>query len=176
MRVPIYTTIANSNNNKITTSSAATTTPTISPTSNLRIEMTMQTKSRRHTKKYRALERSDGVIIEYPRYQPASSAPRPALHFEKKLFTLDNTRISSKPKEKSRAIGAMDEDMVDIGAHFVACGRDGYNAPVVCGRGGYNGPFDLQTGSQKQRHCGLMPMQRFLAEAGPWTTFEVRES
>lgn len=155
---------------------------TISPSANLTITMTIQPKQKRHTKKYRAVARTDGVIIEYPQYQPPNSPPRQAFQFEKKVFTFDNHFVLPKAKKPMERIERRTEDLLDIGAFTKAHERDGYNEPLECGRGGYNGAFDLgralQVELQALRGCqkGIQsPMRRFLAETGPWNSYELKE-
>lgn len=175
MRVPTYQDHSQSNNQTSTPDPNI----NIASSSQLNITMTIQSypksKPRTKSKKYRPIERPDGVIIECPGYQPTTSPPRQALQFEKKLRTLalPPTPSNIKPKQRHtiESITAMDKDLIAIGAHFAECGRDGYNAPnalVHAGRGGYNAPFDLRGEVPQQGRCGMMPMQRFLGEDGPW--------
>lgn len=151
------------------------------------------------SKKYRAMERPDGVIIEYPRYHPSTSPAPQGLQFEKKLFTLP-ARVSPTPRSKNPATPAparavprdQDFELSAIGAFAAQSGRDGYNDVVLggrdgyndvalCGRGGYNSAFDLNAEARSmrdQRDAGrgrsLAPMQRFMDEEGPWGAFELR--
>ncbi|KAF1848732.1 uncharacterized protein K460DRAFT_335150 [Cucurbitaria berberidis CBS 394.84] len=133
MQLPTHIAIERSNK--------GTTVPTsiITTSSDLRITMTIQTKSKRHAKKHCAIERPDGVIIESPRYKATSAAPRQELKFQAKPYTLNISSTSSKPKEALKCTRALDRDLANIRTHFMDCGRDGYNAPVDCGRGGYTG-------------------------------------
>ncbi|OAL51560.1 hypothetical protein IQ07DRAFT_642502 [Pyrenochaeta sp. DS3sAY3a] len=137
--------------------------------------------SKKHSnKKYRAMERPDGVIIEYPRYQPSTSPAPQGPQFEKKLFTLP-ARVSPKPRSKNPATPALarvvardqDFELSAIGAFatqsgrdgyndvvlggrdgyndIALCGRDGYNDVALCGRGGYNSAFNLDAEVKSMR-------------------------
>jgi hypothetical protein len=124
----------------------------------LNIAMTIESKSRKKTV-YRVAQRPDGVIVEKPRYRP--SPP----------ISICKTRGEAEDKGKE----AVNKD-----------GRDGFGEAVERGRSGYNDVFTMHT-TQIDGHKGNIeyrvpesniadPMQRFLAESGPWSTFNTRSA
>lgn len=121
------------------------TTHNVTPSADLSITITViyKSKPKRRTR-YRIVERSDGVIIEQPRYQPEDSPPKEEFKFVKSLFTIGNPPTMKKP---SQAIHKQaDADLLQIGTFLLDCGRNGYNGPVDNGRDGYNGPADHGNG------------------------------
>jgi hypothetical protein len=164
-------------NNTILHAQANTTIPS---TANLTISMTVKTELKRRPRKYRAVERPNGVNSEQPRYQPATSAPIRELKFEKKLFTLSNLPIPSKGIEKARENNGK-EDMLGIGAFVDDLDSDGSNELAARGRGGYNGlarstPGDIYLESfQQDASDDMTSIDRFLREDGAWSSFSQRE-
>jgi hypothetical protein len=154
---------------------------TITAETSLDISMVLSSKDKTKTKTksrklrpYRPVQRPDGVITEYPRYQPSLSncsppSPSPALStktFQPIEIVLD---IPSKPISRHlqlqrlrdanlRAVRNFDQELAK------QKGRDGYHQPQERGRSGYNGPIE-------GRDCG--PMERFMKDDAPWTTFSL---
>ncbi|KAH7378360.1 hypothetical protein BKA66DRAFT_150108 [Pyrenochaeta sp. MPI-SDFR-AT-0127] len=154
----------------------------ISQNANLSITITMQSKQKRQTKKYRAVARPDGVIIEYPKYQPATSPPRQTFQFEKKVFTLDEYSKMLQAKKLDKTIERRTEDLLNIGAFLKEHSDAGGNGLLQHGRGGYNGVFDLEAELHEElqvlrnhQKCAQSPMPLFLAEVGPWSNYELRQ-
>jgi hypothetical protein len=113
----------------------------------LNITMTIESKSRKKTV-YRVAQRPDGVIVEKPRYRPSPST--------------SNTRDKA---EDVRSVGEKE-------AVYDKHGSDSYGGVFERGRNGYNDVFKMQAHVQKSD--AVDPMQRFLAESGPWNTFNTR--
>jgi hypothetical protein len=143
----------------------------------LNITMTIESKSRKKTV-YRVAQRPDGVIVEKPRYRP--SPP----------ISICKTRGEAEDKGKE----AVNKDGRDGFGEAVERGRSGYNKGgkdsngqvFERGRSGYNNVFTIHT-TQIDGHQGDIkyrvpesniadPMQRFLAESGPWSTFNTRSA
>ena len=128
-----------------------------------------KTKSRK-LRPYRPVQRADGVITEYPRYQPSLS-PSPSPPLTTKTFQAIETvlEIPVKPISRHLQLQRLREQNLRAVRDFDAelarqKGRDGYNGIVEFGRGGYNGPAD-------DDEC--YPMRRFMREDGPWTTYSI---
>jgi hypothetical protein len=160
---------------------------TVPSTVNLSMTMTIQTKPKRRTKKYRPVERPDGIIIEHPRYQPIDSSPGPDLRFEKKLFSLENVSTSSKLDISSR-LAVIESGFIGIGACLEDTGRDGYNDFADGGRvrrnqelpsthtlGGVEVHTEVQRSYDQRSYDDMTPMDRFLFEAGYWSSCSRRE-
>jgi hypothetical protein len=152
--------------------------PNVSASANLKITMTIkaQDMSKKRTR-YRPIERPDGVIVLQRPYRPAACPPsiQQPPKFEKHLPTFIVPATSKKPVS-SAELQTADDDFAGIGAHLEH-GRDGYNEPVDTGRGGYNDIrdsreelWDFMKDNSKPQGC--TPMQRFLADSGPWSAFE----
>ncbi|KAH7081194.1 hypothetical protein BKA63DRAFT_203753 [Paraphoma chrysanthemicola] len=154
---------------------------TISRSASLKITMTIKTqdKSKKRTK-YRPIERLDGVVVLQRPYRPAtaSSIPQQPPTFEKHIPTFV-VPTTSKTTQLPPKLRTFEDNLIGVGAHLDA-GRDGYNDMVDAGRGGYNDMNDgreelldlVRTFKQSQ---GKTPMQQFLVESGPWSTFEAHE-
>ncbi|KAF2114012.1 hypothetical protein BDV96DRAFT_647499 [Lophiotrema nucula] len=138
----------------------------IAESTSLSITLHIESKPTKKSRAYRAVQRPDGVIVEYPRFRPQGT-PKP--HFEPRPLRLDNPLPMRKAEfarivrmeEDLRAIGAFDDGLRKLG------GRDGYNTPIDAGRDGYNEPAKT---SCRMRN-DLTPMQHFLSEPGPWTSY-----
>jgi hypothetical protein len=146
----------------------------------LAITMTIQTGAKPKTRtKYRPTERSDGVIVLQRPYRPATLPHTQAPKFEKHLPTFAVATKTPKPIATTRR--RREEDLAGIGSDLIDTGRDGYNGVVETGRGGYNDRCDgreeilnfLKDVQRTQDIRQMSPMQRFLGDTGPWSTFEV---
>jgi len=163
---------------------------TIAPTSILTIQITeLASATKRETRKgskYRPIQRIDGVIIESPRYQPSPSPSlspslSPALStktFVPKSLVINppikpisqHLRIQQLREINLRGIREFDAELAkqkrrDGSDQLMNCGHDGNGVVVNSGRGGYNGPTKAHEST---------PMERFMQEEGPWTTFSPR--
>lgn len=133
---------------------------------------------------YRAIQRPDGVVVEYPRYQPSASPsplPSPTLStktFEPKpLILTPPTNPISRNLQIQQLRDANLRGIRDFDAELARQrGRDGYNGPVECGRGGYNAPVERGRGAycEPVEDCQLTPMERFLRNEEPWTPYSPR--
>lgn len=145
---------------------------------NMNVQHYTKTSSKRRTK-YRPVQRIDGVVTEYPRYQVKGAPVQEAFKFEKHIFTLDGIRGPSTIGVGSPESAEREKDLRGVGAFAEAYGRDGYNRIVEYGRGGYNAPTPMHAKRNgyadfpDQRPidscAGLAPMQRFLEETGSWS-------
>ncbi|KAF2790756.1 hypothetical protein K505DRAFT_76333 [Melanomma pulvis-pyrius CBS 109.77] len=133
---------------------------------------------------YRAIQRPDGVVVEYPRYQPSTSpSPRPSPTLSTKTFEPKPLALTSPTKPISRTLQIQQlrdanlRGIRDFNAELARQrGRDGYNGPVECGRGGYNTPVERGRGEYYEpvEECQLTPMERFLRNQEPWTPYSPR--
>lgn len=177
MQLRAYSTGSKPNNHITSTTS-------ISRSANLTITMTIQAKSKKRTN-YRPIERPDGVVVLQRPYRPATASPQSTPKFEKHvpIFTVPTPSTKPKRDEPRRdvtiATEKKEEDFAHVGAHLTENGRDGYNDLVDAGRGGYNDRCDGHAellGSKKgisriEDASTRSPMQRFLSEEGPWSSF-----
>ncbi|KAL6710604.1 hypothetical protein ACN47E_008652 [Coniothyrium glycines] len=150
---------------------------TISPSATLTIKLNMKTvtKQKRRTR-YHAVQRDDGIVVEYPRYRPSAAPAQQDFKFEKKLLNLPITRPSFNPQKPSAR--PQEVKLANIEASSVTMGRDGYSDAVDCGRGGYNDVFDgysIEDLVFQQQGLSPSPMHRFLCESGPWTAYSCRK-
>ncbi|KAI4931311.1 hypothetical protein J4E85_003901 [Alternaria conjuncta] len=111
----------------------------------LSITMTLGSKPRRSTKKYRAVKRPDGIIVEHPRYRPAGTSQKPTRNPERNLVSLDHVGAQEKHTQGAGP-NSMEHDLMgismgmDISVRAVpvdAMGSDNYTR-LGRGRGGYN--------------------------------------
>lgn len=155
----------------------STATPEVDLTTTIQTASQSKIQNKGRTK-YRARRRADGVITEYPRYFPASLPPKPAFKFEKHVVELNNSAPMSKSKTVPKLIRTMSQDLLGISISEASSGRDGYNEPVDCRRGGYNtllsniGQEDVDILIHQGGGRYITPMQRFLAEPGPWSVYQ----
>ncbi|KAF2677483.1 hypothetical protein K458DRAFT_160946 [Lentithecium fluviatile CBS 122367] len=140
----------------------------INETSHLNITMAIESRSRKKTV-YRVVQRSDGVIVEKPRYTPSPGPPTPTRSIplsEKRAQATELAPGYIKPARSDRDT-RMAEDLRGVGT-FVGGEptqpRDGYYRAFERGRGGYNEVFGR----------GLDPVRRFLEKPGPWSTHNRR--
>jgi hypothetical protein len=144
---------------------------TVPSTASPKITMTIHTKPQRHTRKYRPIERPDGVITEHPRYQPVGSSSNADLKFEKKLFSLEEIPRPSKQDLQSK-FAVRESDLIGIGAALEDTGRDGYNGLADGERVGnqeLSSKLDAES-LPRDFFAGMTPMDRFLYEAGAWAS------
>ncbi len=145
--------------------------PFIHQSSSLAITMTIsnpsQSTSRHRTRRYRPIQRSDGIVVVHPLYTSPSTSHSAAPKFEPQPLN-----IPPPAAEKGRTL-----DIQALRARLSkTAGRDGYNVPSECGRGGYNGLLDQLQQRQDawdEEEAKDMIMQRFLDERGPWSVYEV---
>jgi len=149
----------------------------------LSITMTVESKPRRSTKKYRAVKRPDGIIVEHPRYRPAGTSQKPTRNPERNLVSLDHVGTQEKHIQGA-GLNSMEHDLMGIGMDMDisvravpvdAMGSDSYTR-LGRGRGGYNEvareltPVHITANRCKQQfYADLNPMARFLSERGPWS-------
>ncbi|KAI4659298.1 uncharacterized protein J4E78_005725 [Alternaria triticimaculans] len=149
----------------------------------LSITMTLESKPRRSTKKYRAVKRPDGIIVEHPRYRPAGTSQKPTRNPERNLVSLDHVGTQEKHTQGAGP-NSMEHDLMGIGIGMDisvrampvdAMGSDNYTR-LGRGRGGYNevareltSAHIMANGCKQQSYADFNPMARFLGEQGPWT-------
>jgi hypothetical protein len=150
---------------------------TITTSTALNISIPLASKDKTKTKSrklrpYRPVQRADGVITEYPRYQPSLS-PSPSPPLTTKTFQAIETvlEIPAKPISRHLQLQRLREQNLRAVREFDAelarqKGRDGYNGIVEFGRSGYNGPAGGDECYQ---------MRRFMRDDGPWTTYSTAD-
>lgn len=161
--------------------------PTVSSKAELNTTTTARSKPKRRTKKYRAIERPDGIIVEHPRYRPIDSSQKPTRKFEAYSITSNHIGPQHERKEGASSINT-GHDLMGMGMSFCAVstdimGNDGYIGFPGRGRGGYNEEptrehksFHATANRSEQQLCQeLTPMARFLGERGPWSSFSLQE-
>jgi hypothetical protein len=141
------------------------------------IQLPPKSKSKRRTK-YRAVERQDGLIVLQRPYQPANSAPRQPIRFEKHLpiFETPSSAPSSKKMKKSLIALNNEHDFAHIGSHLAEImEKDAgtHGVAETCGHDDVeNVEKELDDILASLELCPvdrvLTPMQRFLSELGPW--------
>ena len=155
----------------------------------LSITMTLESKPRRSTKKYRAVKRPDGIIVEHPRYRPAGTSQKPTRNPERNLVSVDHVGTQRKYTQGAGP-NSMEHDLMGIG---MGMGISVRAVPVDAmgsdnctrrgrGRGGYNEvareltPAHIMAiGCKQQCYADFNPMARFLSEQGPWIPHSSRE-
>jgi hypothetical protein len=151
----------------------------ISALATLSITMTIQAEAKpKKRTKYRPVQRPDGVIVLQRPYRPTAS-PAPAPKFEKHLPTF----VVPTATHKQQSTRRRDEDLAGVGSRLTETGGEDNNDSLEAGRGGYNDPCYrseevwgfLEDVQRTRNNRQITPMQRFLGESGPWSTFESRE-
>jgi hypothetical protein len=167
------------------TASNTQTSPTIPSNTNLSITMTLESKHRRHTKRYRVIERPDGIIVEHPRYRPAGTSQKATKNL--KGNPVPSHRIGTQCKHtQGTSSSSMEHDLMGIGMSVCVVpidvtGSDGHTR-LGSGRGGDNEVARERTpipiiadGCEQLSHAGFTPMARFLSERGPWSSCSFQE-
>lgn len=144
-------------------------------TANLSITITIKTERQPKAPiKYRAIRRSDGVIVERPRYQPATL---PLQQSEPKT-------VASKLPATLPAVGRhealmkrINKDLAAVGSSWEAMSQACAKARAAdCGRDGYNQGHDATRKTCKRTSVPVIsnsPMlERYLATDGPWSVYE----
>ncbi|KAI4945101.1 hypothetical protein J4E91_008078, partial [Alternaria rosae] len=161
------------------------------PNADLSIIMTLESKPRRCTKKYRAIKRPDGIIVEHPRYRPAGTLQKPTRNPEWNLVSSNHVGTQHKhtqgasPSDMRYDLAGMGMGMGTGTSVFVIpvedTGRDSYPR-LRGGRGGYNEvareltPVHSMANECKQQYYDdFTPIARFLSERGPWSPYSSRE-
>ncbi|EUC41602.1 hypothetical protein COCMIDRAFT_40252 [Bipolaris oryzae ATCC 44560] len=141
-----------------------------------------QSKPKRRPKKYRAVERSDGVIVEHPRYRPATLQQKPlSQSHPQRAFLLDHTFSSKEMKDAKSS--RMTYDLLGVGCFGSDAIHRGHYDTAKIGRGDFCGAehnqwtfvgIEMYT-SQRRSFVGSEPIDRFLCESGPWSSCTRRE-
>lgn len=159
----------------------------ITPTANLIIKLHMEQHSKKKRQaKYRVVQRDDGIVVEFPRYHPAHAPPKQEFKFEQKLFNLPPPPPRPSPKARKLSVPrSTDDTLAGIGACMARLPQESQDSPVPCGRGGYNDSFHATRDIRAQisgnpgygldRQRDLTPMERFMVESGPWSSFSCQE-
>lgn len=142
----------------------------ISTSSNLSISITKEPHTR-HPPTYRAIKRADGVIVEFPKYQPSpvryltTNDPQQVQTTKSIRFILETPQTDGG--RKTIAIPPetrMEDDLRGIRSFSP-------ELRTCCGRDGYNGHCQIENAAGVGES-----MQRFLDEEsgdGPWTPYSV---
>jgi len=146
------------------------------------ITKSAQSTPKRRPKKYRAVERSDGVIVERPRYRPATLQQKftSQLH-PQKAFLLDHTFSSKEMKDVKSS--RMMYDLLGVGSSEGNSIHRGHCDTTSIGRRGFYGVENNQRTfvgiemytSERRSLVGSEPIDRFLCESGPWSPCSRRE-
>jgi hypothetical protein len=96
---------------------------------NLDNATTAQSKPKRRTKKYRAIERPDGIIVEYPRYRPAGSSQKPTIGFKQDSIPSNYNCTQHKPTKEPTPSNAR-HDLMGIGSSFCVVSADNIGSDV----------------------------------------------
>ena len=159
--------------------------PSLPPNADLSITMTLESKPRRRAKKYRAIKRPDGIIVEHPRYRPAGTSQEPTRSAERNLVSSSQVGIQHK---QGAGQNSMEHVLMGIGMDISvravpvdAMGSDSHTR-LGRGRGGYNEVVreltpvhDMTNGCKQHSYADFHPMARFLSERGPWSPHSSRE-
>jgi hypothetical protein len=144
------------------------------------INLSMTIKARNESKnpvKYRAIRRSDGVIVEQPRYRPSTS---PLQQLQTVPKASESPTMLAVARKHETLIRKINEDLAAIGSSWEAMssacirgrstnsGRDRYNRPSHNERESYN-KEDATVIDNK------LMLERYLATDGPWCVYELRE-
>ncbi|KAF2123377.1 hypothetical protein P153DRAFT_371702 [Dothidotthia symphoricarpi CBS 119687] len=152
-------------------------------TTNLEIAVNAITHSSSRTKSkkkqsinYRAHQREDGVITEYPRYVPISLPRKQTFKFEKAKAESKIPTSPPRPATQHRIVERLPDNLLKIIVRQEETRRDRYNEPVSLGKDGYiDLLYRIEKGNlerlEYQTDPSMMPMQRFLAEPGPWNMY-----
>ncbi|EMD66827.1 hypothetical protein COCSADRAFT_35309 [Bipolaris sorokiniana ND90Pr] len=141
-----------------------------------------QSTSKRHPKKYRAVERSDGVIVERPRYRPAVSQQKSmSQSHPQRTFLYDHTFSSKETKDVKSS--RMMYDLLGVGCSGSNAMHGGHCDTAKIGRRGFYGAehyqwtfvgIEMYT-SERLSFVESNPIDRFLYESGPWSSCSRRE-
>jgi hypothetical protein len=141
-----------------------------------------QSTSKRRPKKYRAVERSDGVIVEHPRYRPAASQQKPVSQSHpRRAFLLGHTFSSKEMKDVKSS--RMMYDLLGVGCSASNAIHGGHCDTTKIEREGFYGAendqwtfvgIEMYT-SERRSRVESDPMDRFLCESGPWSSCSRRE-
>lgn len=154
---------------------------------NLDNATTAQSKPKRRTKKYRAIERPDGIIVEYPRYRPAGSSQKPTIGFKQDSIPSNYNCTQHKPTKEPTPSNAR-HDLMGIGSSFCVVSADNIGSdvcigPLGRGRAGYNEEATCENAciqvvadrGEQQLYHESTPMARFLLEQGPRSSFSLHK-
>jgi hypothetical protein len=128
--------------------------------------------------KYRATRRSDGVVVEHPRYSPATSTPpRP----KTAPVALESTATFPGVGRYDAIIKGLDTDLAAKGSSWGATKSACVRARTDNSEwNGHNRLID-STGKEFKKAdttgpSGEVMLKRYLATDGPWSTYELRDS
>lgn len=145
------------------------------------ITINIKIKSKRSTKKYRAIQRPDGVVVEYPRYQPATSDQTPECQFKPHRAILICPNVFIREKEGTKP-GKIVYQLVSDKTSGNNTGSGEHGGTIERGRGGYHdlAQQQIQTSTEThipegQDYIDMAVMDRFLREPGPWSPYSQRE-
>ncbi|EMD95344.1 hypothetical protein COCC4DRAFT_65438 [Bipolaris maydis ATCC 48331] len=140
-----------------------------------------QSTSKRRPKKYRAVERSDGVIVERPRYRPAASQQKAVSQSHPERAFLHEHTFSSK-EIKDGTSSRMTYDLLGVGCSRGNTMHVGHCETTRIGREGFYGAehrqwtivgIEMYT-SERRSFVESNPIDRFLHESGPWSSCSQR--
>jgi hypothetical protein len=94
---------------------------------------------RTNTKKYRAIERSDGVITEHPRYRPMGSSCTLGSEFGKKVVCSEEV-LGARQQLQLSKLAVSGDVSIGVGAFLKDGGGDGYNDLRTAEEKGIKGP------------------------------------
>ena len=139
-----------------------------------------QTKPKRRPKKYRVVERPDGIIVERPRYRP--TAP-PQNETPKPNYTVVNPKIPTKQTGGMKP-NRITYELLGIGISETNPGSGNYGEDTeetkVEGRRYIQYP-DIHIEIEKytverQSYIERKTLDRFLHDRGPWSSYSQREA
>lgn len=138
-----------------------------------------QTKPKRRPKKYRAVERPDGMIVEWPRYRPAASSQNAS---PKPSQTLVDPRISTNQAGRTKPSRTTYE-LLGISMSETNSSTASHNSVEEIRQGG-DGQIQFQYvlieidkyTVERQNHVERNTIDRFLYDKGPWSSYSQRES
>jgi hypothetical protein len=141
-----------------------------------------QNKPKRPSKKYRAVQRPDGIIVEYPRYRPTTlQQPYLSRSDQQRMFLVDR---KFPPKETQDVKSSrMAHDLLGVGA-FGSDEPSGEYRNITEARGGAyyrrGEPHFMLVGVEsyifeRQSHAESNTIGRFLEEPDPWSSCYQRE-
>lgn len=139
-----------------------------------------QTKPKRRPKKYRAVERPDGIIVEHPRYRPTAPSqngiPKPNhIVVVPRIYTKQAGGVKS-----SRMV----YELLGIGISETNFGGGNYGESTDETRGAGQGSVQYQQihieiekyTVERQNRIERNAMDRFLHDGGPWSPYSQRET